>query len=159
MRIIHNRLLFTLFNLLTFACLPLHAADPKRVGPSALTASAPDLSPIPSRMKHGTVSVKNFGTATAGKSIVTVVCKKVGRGSCAEHPAMAKFTNPAYPNALVVKVKPLKPGQVFNYKLPFWNAMVWPAGKYSFSMKADASGAINELNETNNKKSAIITFP
>ena len=124
-----------------------------------LAAASPDLSPIPSRMSHGTVSVKNYGAAAAGKSIVTVVCKKKGGGSCAEHPSMARYTNPAYPNALVVTVPPLTPGKVYNFKLPFWNALVWAPGNYNFAMKADASNAIAEINEGNNKKSATVPLP
>jgi hypothetical protein len=51
---------------------------------ATLTAKAPDLVPIPSRMLQGTVSVRNAGAAVAGPSIVTVVCKKLDGGACAE---------------------------------------------------------------------------
>ena len=53
--------------------------------PAAL-AAAPDLVPIPSRISHGVVSVKNQGDATAGPSLVTVECNKTGgTGGCANH--------------------------------------------------------------------------
>jgi hypothetical protein len=126
---------------------------------ATLTAKAPDLVPIPSRMLQGTVSVRNAGAAAAGPSIVTVVCKKLGGGACAESPAMARFTNPAYPDAIVVAVPALTVGKVYNFKLPFWGALVWPAGKFRFTVRADAGGTIAETNEGNNKKSAVMTKP
>ncbi len=124
-----------------------------------LTANAADLVPIPSRMKHGTVSVRNAGSGPAGASIVTVVCKKKGAGSCAESAAMARYTNPAYPNALVIPVPALAKGKVYNFKLPFWNGLVWANGNYKFTMKADAAGSVAETNEGNNKKAATVPLP
>ena len=126
---------------------------------ASLTAKAPDLVPIPSRMLKGTVSVRNAGSAAAGASVATVVCTKIGGGTCAENPAMAPFTDPAYPNAIVVEVPALAIGKVYSFKLPFWKLLVWPSGKFSFSVTADAAGAVAETNEGNNQKAAIMTVP
>ena len=123
------------------------------------TAKANDLVPIPARMLKGTVSVRNSGPAAAGPSVATVVCTKIGGGACAESPAMAPFTNPAYPNAIVVAVPALAIGKVHSFKLPFWKSLVWPSGKFSFSVTADAGGTVAETNEGNNQKAAIMTVP
>ena len=124
-----------------------------------LTAKAPDLVPIPSRMLKGTVSIRNAGSAAAGASVATVVCTKIGGGGCAESPAMARFANPAYPDAIVVAIPALAIGKVHSFKLPFWNALVWPAGKFRFTVTADAGGAVAETNEGNNQKAAVMTVP
>ena len=46
-----------------------------------ITAAAPDLVPIASRMDHGVVAVRNVGSAAAGPSIVTLT-RWSARGSC-----------------------------------------------------------------------------
>ncbi len=141
------------------AALVVFTVTPNMAQSAGLVANSADLVPIPARMKHGTVSVRNAGTATAAASIVTVVCKKKGGGSCAESPALARYANPAYPNALVVPVPKLAAGKVYNFKLPFWNGLVWAPGHYRFTMKADAAGSVAESNEGNNKKAATVPLP
>jgi hypothetical protein len=121
-----------------------------------ITAAAPDLVPIPSRILQGTVSVRNAGSADAAAFVVTVQCQKQGGGSCAEHPGMNKYTDPAFPNRIVVKVSGLAKGKVFNHKLPFWNDLVWPPGNYNFIVEADAGKKVGETNEGNNIAGAVL---
>jgi hypothetical protein len=122
--------------------------------------AAADLVPIPSRIAHGVVSVKNAGATTAGPSIVTVECNQSGGvGGCAETPAMARFSDPAYPNKLVVKVLKLAAGKVFNFNLPFWAGLVWAPNSYTFSFTADAGAAVAESNEANNAGAHVMTLP
>jgi hypothetical protein len=112
---------------------------------------APDLVPIPSRMLNGAVSVRNTGTAASGASVTTVVCKKiVGAGSCADSPALKKYEDATYPNALVVKTPAIQPGHVYTHSLPFWNSLKWDPGTYEFTVTADAGKQVNETNEKNN---------
>lgn len=124
------------------------AAAPQ--GPKSLTAKAADLVPIPSRMLNGAVSIRNAGSGPAGPSVATVVCTKVGGGSCAESPAMKNYENAAYPNALVVNIPALAIGQVHSHSLPFWNSLKWQPGTYQFSVTADAGKQVAETNEGNN---------
>lgn len=120
-------------------------------GAKPLAVKAPELVPIPSRMLKGAVSVRNTGTAVAGASVATVVCKKiVGAGSCADSPALKKYENAAYPNALVVNVPAIQPGHVYSHSLPFWNSLKWDPGTYEFTVTADAGKQVNETNEANN---------
>ena len=121
-----------------------------------VTAAAPDLVPIPSRILQGTVSVRNVGSANAGAFLVTVQCQKQGGGGCAEHPGMNKYTDPAYPNRLVVKVPGLQKGKVFNHKLSFWDALVWAPGNYNFIVEADPAKKVGETNEGNNIAGAVL---
>jgi hypothetical protein len=128
-------------------------------GPGRRTAPAPDLVPIPSRILQGTVSVRNAGSADAGPFVVTVQCQKQGvrtGGGCAEHPDLAAYANPAYPNRLVVNVPGLERGKVFNHALPFWNALVWAPGNYNFLVEADAGKTVAETNEGNNISGAVL---
>lgn len=115
-----------------------------------LVAKSPDLVPIPSRMLNGGVSVRNAGAAGSGPSVVTVVCEKVGGGSCAESPALKQYENAAYPNALVVNVPALAAGHVHSHTLPFWKSLKWGPGTYQFTVTADAGKQVAESNEGNN---------
>jgi hypothetical protein len=117
-----------------------------------LTAKAPDLVPVAERMKHGTVSVRNVGSANAGSFVVTVQCQKQGGGGCAEPSprAVAPYENPAYPNRLVVVVPGLAQGKVFNHKIAFWDTLVWPAGTFNFLVHVDPGATVAETNEGNN---------
>lgn len=130
--------------------------QPTQVAPVAtdrLVARTIDLHPIPSRIEHGVVSVRNIGTAASLPSIVTVNCHVPGQeGGCVDVPArlLAGYTNPAYPNRLVVQVPAIQPGHVYNHTLSFWDNIVWPAGAYQFDFVVDAGAANNESNEANN---------
>jgi hypothetical protein len=131
---------------------------------TAATASAAsaDLVPIPSRLAFGVVSVRNAGDAAARPSVVTINCHKPGmRGGCTDIPArfVPNYTNPAYPNRLVVNVPALAPGHVYNHNLPFWAGMVWASGTYHFDFVADAGAAVAESNEVNNTGTYVKVVP
>ena len=126
--------------------------------------AGPDLVPIPSRLSNGVVSVRNIGNATAGPSVVTINCHKPGMtGGCVDIPAafVAAYTNPAYPNRLVVNVPRLLSGRVFNHTLPFWAAMAWPSGTYNFDFVVDAGGTVPEgvAGEANNTGAHVKIVP
>jgi hypothetical protein len=125
-------------------------------GPGDRTSPAADLVPLPDRMLQGTVSVRNTGAADAGPFVITVQCQKQGGGGCAEHPGMAAYANPAYPNRLVVNVASLKKGAVYNHALPFWKEMKWQPGNYNFLVQADAGLVVAETNEGNNIAGAVL---
>jgi hypothetical protein len=145
----------------------VHAAPPASVPqspsvPPVITAKAPNLVPIASRMLKGTVSVRNTGSANAGPFKVTVECNVVGRrGGCAEPPkgAVAAYEVPAFPNKLTVSVASLAPGSVFNHKITFWDALVWPSGNYEFTVIADAGAAVAETNEADNSGGTVMGVP
>lgn len=140
-------------------------AEPMQRTPSAvgrLTARAPDLLPIPSRIEHGVVSVRNAGSAASAPSVVTVNCHLPGQdGGCPEIPAafVAAYSNPAYPNRLVVNVPAVAPGHVYNHHLAFWGAVAWPSGSYVFDFVADAGATNAETNEANNNGSHTWVVP
>lgn len=123
-------------------------------GPGRLTARAPDLIPIPSRIEHGVVSVRNAGSVASAPSVVTVNCHRPGQeGGCVDIPAayIAQYTDAAYPNRLVVQVPAIQPGHVYNHNLPFWDEMDWPEGEaFQFDYVADAGNTVGETNEGNN---------
>jgi hypothetical protein len=122
-----------------------------------VTAAAPDLVPVPSRILQGTVSVRNTGSADAGAFVVTAQCQKQGGGGCAEHRGMAAYNDPMYPGRLVVNVSGLQKGKVFNHKLPFWNDLDWQPGNYNFVIEADAGKTVGETNEGNNIGGAVLS--
>ena len=126
------------------------------------SAAGADLVPIASRLAFGEVSVRNAGTSAARPSVVTINCHKEGmRGGCAEIPARfaPNYTDPAYPNRLVVHVPALPPGHVFNHSLPFWGGLVWASGTYDFDFVADAGGVVAESNEGNNTDTYVKVVP
>lgn len=131
-------------------------AQPQRVapqGPQRIVAPSPDLIPIPSRIEHGVVSVRNEGVAASQPSVVTVNCHLPGEdGGCVDIPAalIAPYEDAAYPNRLVVQVPAIQPGHVYNHTLTFWDDVTWPAGSYVFDYVADAGGSNAESNEGNN---------
>jgi hypothetical protein len=135
---------------------------PPSHGPGGVVARSPDLVPIPSRIEHGVVSVRNVGTAASAASIVTVNCHLPGRrGGCVDVPdrLIAPYEDGAYPNLLVVQVPALQPGHVYNHTLSFWDDVVWPTGSYQFDYVADASAANAESNEGNNTDSHTWVVP
>lgn len=142
------------------ATLALFAAlDGGAAAPAAITDKAPDLAPIASRMEHGTVSVRNVGSADAGPFVVTVVCTNQGKGGCAESRGMTAYENAAYPNAVVVEVPGLERGKVFNHKLAFWDGLVWASGNYHFDVTVDAGTDVAETNEGNNDDTFVMNVP
>lgn len=131
----------------TVALVPVLGASAQS---NRLTAAAPDLVPIPSRIEHGVVSVRNVGTADAGPLLVRVTCQRAGGGSCAEGRGMAAYENPAYPNSAVVEVPNVPAGHVHNHTLTFWNNLAWQPGTYNFVIEVDAGWDVAETNEGNN---------
>jgi hypothetical protein len=130
--------------------------------PGRLVARSPDLIPIPSRIEHGVVSVRNAGAAASQPSVVTVNCHLPGQeGGCVDIPAalIAPYENAAYPNRLVVNVPAIQPGHVYNHTLTFWDDVVWPAGSYQFDYVADAGASNAESNEGNNTGSHTWVVP
>lgn len=143
-----------------------HAAPPVTIPsspgvPPVIMVKAPNLVPIASRMAKGTISVRNTGSAAAGPFKVTVECKNLGRGGCAEPPrgATAAYDDPAFPNKLTVLVPGLATGHVFNHKITFWDGLAWPSGNYEFTVIADAGGAVAETNEGDNSGGTVMNVP
>lgn len=128
-----------------------------------LTARTIDLFPIPSRIAHGVVSVRNTGTAASSPSVVTVNCHRPNQeGGCADIPAayLAQYTDAAYPNRLVVQVPAIQPGHVYNHTLPWFEEAGWTSGQqYVFDFVADAGATNNETNEANNTGSHAWNAP
>ena len=56
-------------------------------------------------------------------------------------------------------VPSLAAGAVFNHKVTFWDALVWPSGNYEFTVIADASGAVAETNEGDNTGGTVMNVP
>lgn len=129
--------------------------------PSVAAPAKPDLI-VKFSTSNGRVQFRNIGNKTSKKAIVTIVCTKVvGRGSCPEPDPrlVGKYINPAYPNAVVVKFGPIKPGKSKNHVLSFWPALAFASGKYQFSLIADASNNNAESNEVNNTTVVIKNVP
>jgi hypothetical protein len=141
---------------------PPVAQTPPNIG-GRLVARTIDLIPIPSRISHGVVSVRNTGTSASLPSVVTVNCHRPGQqGGCADIPAqyLAQYTDPAYPNRLVVQVPAIQPGHVYNHTLPWFEDAAWTSGQiYIFDFVADAGATNNESNEANNTGTYAWTAP
>ena len=142
-----------------FADPPMKPGTPSI--PPIITAKAPNLVPIASRMAKGTVSVRNTGSAAAGPFKITVSCKNLAGGGCVDPaPAdVAPYTDAAFPDKLTVSCAGLAPGHVFNHKLAFWDGLVWPTGNYEFTVVADAGGAVAETNESDNSGGTVMGVP
>jgi subtilase family serine protease len=67
---------------------------------------------------------------------------------------MAAYEDAAYPNAAVINVPALEPGETFDHVLEFWGGLVWGAGTYELTLTADAGDAVAEDDEGNNQASA-----
>lgn len=128
-----------------------------------LAARNIDLQPIPSRIEHGVVSIRNTGTTISAPSIATVVCHLPGQGGgCGPDlpdRVMAAYEDPAYPNAVVVQIPAIQPGHVYSHTLTFWTLIDWNTGAYQFDFVADASATNNESNEANNAGSHVWNVP
>jgi hypothetical protein len=107
--------------------------------------------------------VRNTGAAPSQPSVVTVNCHRPNQeGGCADIPAayLAQYTNPAYPNRLVVQVPAIQPGHVYNHTLPWFATAGWTSGQqYIFDFVADAGATNNETDEANNTGSHAWNAP
>jgi hypothetical protein len=142
------------------AVAPASAQRPS--GPGGIVAASPDLQPIPSRITHGVVSVRNTGVAASGPSIATVNCHLPNqRGGCPEIPErpLGAYENPAYPNRVAVSIPAIQAGHVHSHTLSFWSALNWPSGSYVFDFVVDAGAAVGESNEGNNVGSYTWVVP
>src|SRR5262245_24692059 len=142
----------------------MQAAPNTTVGRAGvIVARVIDLQPIPSRIEHGVVSVRNTGTSASLPSIVTVVCHLPGQnGGCGPDlpdDVMAPYENAAYPNAVVVQVPAIQPGHVYNHHLTFWDQLGWGPGARQFDFVVDAGATNNESNEANNTGSHVWNKP
>jgi hypothetical protein len=127
-----------------------------------------DLVPVLSHPMTGTVHVKNIGTAGAGPSKLVLRCKKTmlatsgnGNGNCADIPKKYKaaYNDPAFPDAVTVKVPALAAGAIFSHTFPFWSSLVWTSGNYQITGMADAAHTVPESNETNNAAATTLSVP
>jgi hypothetical protein len=127
---------------------------------SAANAAA-DLVPAPNKLvNNGIVQVRNTGNQNAGPTVAVIKCNKVGQtGGCPDVQMQPKYQNPAYPDAVTVNIPKLKPGEVHNHKLTFWDAMVWPPGDYKLAITVDAGNAVAESDEANNSASGVKHAP
>ncbi|MGH1439095.1 MAG: CARDB domain-containing protein [Cellvibrionaceae bacterium] len=120
---------------------------------SMAAPAQPDLIPITNSFaKHGKVMVKNIGKAKSRTSWLTIKCLA---NACPEHPSMAAYENPKFPNAVTIKVPALKAGGSFSHQLSFWKQLSFEPGQYKFLFLADAGKDIPESNEVNNKKVVV----
>lgn len=138
--------------LILAALLAAAPASAQRVGPAApnagLVAASPDLQPIPSRITHGVVSVRNAGNAASGRSIATLNCHLPNqRGGCPDIPPRlaAPYENGLYPNRVTVNIPAIPAGHVHSHHLSFWDALNWPSGSYVFEFAVDAGGTVGEM--------------
>jgi hypothetical protein len=124
---------------------------------SAAAHAGADLVPDAGNLAStGQASVTNMGDAASDPSVLTIVCQKIsgGMGGCAEDPGMAAYEDAGYPNAAVIQVPALEPGETFDHALEFWDGLVWGAGTYELILTADAGEAIEEDDESNNQSTA-----
>ena len=134
---------------------------PQPPGPGA--GRLPDLVPILSTPPSGTVGAKNIGGAAAGPSKLVLRCNKVGYpgpgGGCPEIPAadLAAYSDPAFPDRVVVNIPALAPGESYTQRLRFWDLLCWPNGKYQLAATADAGHVVAESNEANNQSESVLT--
>ena len=125
----------------------------------ATAAGKPDLRVVVGSTMNGKVGIANIGSAVAGASKLTILCKKVGGGSCAESGRMAPYEDPAFPNKITVNFGALNPGTSKSHMLTFWNVLVWAPGKYRFAIVTDAANVVAESNEANNKATSWLSVP
>lgn len=103
----------------------------------------------------GEAAVMNLGDQASEPSQLIITCQKTsGAGGCAEDPGMAAYEDPAYPDAAVINVPALEPGETYAHTLPFWGSLIWSAGTYELTLTADAGDVIPEDDETNNAATA-----
>ena len=116
-----------------------------------------DLVPDASNLASaGQASVTNMGDEATEPSVLTITCLKTspGMGGCAEDPGMAAYEDAGYPNAAVIQVPALQPGETFDHVFEFWGGLAWGVGTYELTLTADAGEAIAEDDEDNNQTSA-----
>ncbi|MGH6890860.1 MAG: CARDB domain-containing protein [Dongiaceae bacterium] len=122
------------------------------VATSGAAFAAPDLVPDTGNLTAaGEAAVINMGDQASEPSQLIITCQKTsGAGGCAEGPAMATHEDPAYPDAAVINVPALEPGETYAHALPFWGSLSWSAGTHELILIADAGDVVIEDDETNN---------
>ena len=123
------------------------------VASSGAAFAGADLVPDSSNfLSGGEAAVINNGDTASGPSHLIIKCKKTsGPGGCAEDPGMAAYENAAYPNAVVIDVPALEPGESYAHVLAFWDDLNWPVGTFKLMLMADGGSEVAEDSERNNK--------
>jgi hypothetical protein len=145
-----------MFGILSVA-RPIAASALMLAASTAAALAGADLVPDASNLASaGQASVTNTGDQATEPSVLTITCQKTsgGMGGCAEDPGMAAYEDGSYPNAAVIQVPALQPGETFDHVLEFWGGLAWGAGTYELTLTADAGDAIAEDDEGNNQTSA-----
>jgi hypothetical protein len=122
----------------------------------------PDLIPALHNPMDGWVEVRNMGTAPAGPSKLFIKCAKDGvpdGHGCADLPPATAIPAPWFrvPDGIVLEVPNLAPGTGFPATAPFWAALSWKPGKYTFTAIADYTNVVAESNEGNNTTTSTLS--
>jgi CARDB len=122
----------------------------------------PDLIPALHNPMDGWVEVRNRGTAPAGPSKLFIKCAKDGvpdGHGCADLPPATAIPAPWFrvPDGIVLEVPNLAPGTGFPATAPFWAALSWKPGKYTFTAIADYTNVVVESNEGNNTTTSTLS--
>lgn len=134
----------------------LHAANDSKKGTTG-RSPRPDLIPVARDPFFGIVYIENLGDTTAGKSKLLMTCNQADQnGGCATSPAMERIYDPAL-GGFVMNVPPIPAGKVHRVLFPM-SGLTWDRGKYTFGLRADASGAVAETREYNNSVSRTLQW-
>lgn len=132
---------------------PTAAATPTPAATNGCTG-APDLVALLHTPMDGWLAVKNAGTGNAATSRLVLRCRKAnwtGTGTgCPDPPA--SVAAPFYKTSgwIGVTVPALACGATFEAPMPWWGAVAFAPGTYSFDATADVGNTVAESNEGNN---------
>ncbi len=130
------------------------------VEPFAVSISSkqtPDLVAEASDPFYGIFYVENHGGKMAGKSKLLMNCDQAGQsGGCATSAEMERIYDPTL-RGYVLEVPAIPAGKVQRVIFPM-SMLTWERGKYTFSLRADASNVVAETREDNNRVSRSLQW-
>lgn len=123
------------------------------------------LTPFLHHPMDGRISVTNVGNGASAPTKLTLDCVKLGTpmemNSCPNLPlsvARAYF-DPMFPKNATIQVPALAPGETFTHSLSFWSSFRWPAGRYKFTVVADASHVVSDQPSKGSVATSTLVVP
>lgn len=103
-------------------------------------------------VKTGMVTVSNNGANANNKSVVTIACKKTGGGGCPDPTPgqLAEYSIPGFAGRVAVVTPAIAGSHQFAHTISFFKDLNFSAGKYVFTVCADAGRDVKESSEGDN---------
>lgn len=150
-----NALAFTFFAGLVLCLAALTAAAAEGASRGDAGAGQPDLTLVLDDPMTEQVRVRNTGSAPSAPTKLVIGCRRVALDldqDCPSNPGLNDYSVPGFPDARVVEVASIAPGETAVVEVPHWRDLIIDGADqtYEFRVEVDPDDVVAEANESNN---------